>query len=88
MMAGISEMPLQHFLSATLLGKGFVKAPLQTMFIIMTTQKIMNVDTNMWYFENVELFITFGRYLGIIVMCITTWFTIESIENSEMNVVT
>ena len=84
-MAGISDMKTRSFLFATILGKGFVKAPIQAFVIIYTTQKITDEsestlkNQNFYYLSEIYSFVT------TILMVVTTCLTIESIANTEHN---
>jgi membrane protein DedA with SNARE-associated domain len=80
--AGISDMKTSRFLFATILGKGFVKAPTQAFIIIYTAQKmtvesVTSTNQNFYYLNLLYSFIT------KILMVVTTCFTIESIANTE-----
>ena len=45
-LAGLSQMSLKKFLFATILGKGFVKAPLQAIFIVASVQNLIDFDVH------------------------------------------
>ena len=82
-LAGISDMRTSRFLFATILGKGFIKAPTQAFLIIYMTQRITDesVDTsnNQKFYYLSELY----SFITTILMVVTTCFTIESIANTE-----
>jgi len=78
-MAGISDMPFYKFLLATVSGKAFVKAPLQSSFIIWTTQQAVNHDIGMHNNPYLSFIKSIWLYIVCTIMFITSWFFVESI---------
>jgi len=79
-MAGMSGMPFYKFFMATLLGKACVKAQLQVLFIIYTTQNI--TENTLCTFDLYGLKKVW-EWVVICIMSITCWFFIESVAQFD-----
>ena len=79
MIAGLSNMSLASFLTATILGKGFVKAPLQIVFVILSTYGIVNTNINIT--PNLYYIAILWKAFTLLIMLISLRVFVEEIAN-------
>jgi hypothetical protein len=92
--AGTSGMPAWKFLASTLAGKALVKAPLQAIFFVATTQGILDYgedDADWSSNRNADLYADWFRALApwarIVVagvICAAVYGTVEAVGNMEL----
>lgn len=82
--AGVSEMPLWKFLGATILGKAAVKAPAQALFVILTTQGILQFGGATFAWTWFEYTKPVFQALAAIVVAAALYCTVESVGNIEL----